>query len=127
MRLYHNLYIVIDDYILFNIKNKLRKLSKICKTFLIIKYIPIKYNRNIRDNILQKYLHLQQIHISFNKYITDNGIKHLNLYILYASDSNITDNGIKNMNLYKLIANYSYITKQGILHMSNLCYLENNK
>ena len=56
------------------------------------------------------------------KHLFYNGIKHMDLKELYASDNhNITDECIKHMNLKKLYANYNpNITDEGIKHITNL-------
>ena len=64
-------------------------------------------------------MNLHTLYASFNENITDEGIKHMNLYTLSAMYSKISDKGIKHMNLHTLVASLNKnISYEGIKHMN---------
>ena len=80
--------------------------------------IDLHYLMTLRDEGI-KHMRLHTLYASDNPKITDEGIKHMRLHTLYASDNpKITDEGIKHMQLHTLSAsNNPKITNEGIKHM----------
>src|SRR3989338_4353631 len=78
-----------------------------------------KDEHNILDNdiliYLSNYIEIDKLDALNNNKITDEGIKHMQLHTLYASD-NMTDEGIKHMQLHTLYAS-KHMTDEGIKHM----------
>jgi hypothetical protein len=75
----------------------------------------------LTDKILlqPKYNGLIMLNASFNRFITNKGIRHMQLHTLNAlCNPNITDKGIKHMQLHTLNASGNLkITDEGIKHM----------
>src|SRR3989338_3576937 len=65
---------------------------------------------------LSNYIEIDKLDALNNNKITDEGIKHMQLHTLDASDSRITDEGIKHMQLHTLYAS-THMTNEGIKHM----------
>lgn len=101
------------------------RLPQACKYFhenlIIYDFYDIdpKYIKKLTDNILKNYKHITKLNLSYNQYVTNEGIKNLKLYKLNASWSQITAEGIKHMKLHTLIIMATpQITDEGIKHMN---------
>jgi hypothetical protein len=114
--------------ILKNINNTFI-LSKICTNIIltdnITKHLQLYkldlfFNLNSVTDEGIKHMNLYDLNISWNNNITDKGIKHMQLHILnLCSNKIITNEGIKNMKLYSLNLSFNLmITDDGIKHMN---------
>jgi len=103
----------------FEMKLKILRLSQNHYDYgFAIEEIPQNLCYKLTNSILKqkKYHRLHTLDVSKNSEITDEGINHMQLRILYASgNEKITDEGIKHMQLHTLDASYNEkITDEGI-------------
>ena len=114
----------ISFYCDFLMKHRLKLINKSIYKVVKITYIPNNYIPLLNDDILKIYLHLKFLDITDTDdvNVTDDGIKHLDLYFLNVSGHccEITDEGIKHMNNLRILyASYNTnITDEGIKNLN---------